>query len=83
VEGGWNCRGEAAEAVSGGVERIPDIAGRGVWVAALADIIESKREANRPQDAAVLYVLEKTLEEQEKIEGRGAGGGVGGDAAGE
>lgn len=34
----------------------------GVRVAALADIIKSKRAANRPRDLAVLEILEKTLE---------------------
>jgi predicted nucleotidyltransferase len=33
-----------------------------VRVAALADIIKSKRAANRPRDLAVLEILEKTLE---------------------
>jgi predicted nucleotidyltransferase len=33
-----------------------------VRVAALADIIKSKRAANRPRDVAVLEILEKTLE---------------------
>ena len=33
-----------------------------VRVAALADIIKSKRAANRPRDRAVLEILEKTLE---------------------
>jgi len=32
-------------------------------VASLADIIKSKRAAGRPQDLAVLRLLEKTLEE--------------------
>ena len=34
-----------------------------LMVAALADIIKSKRVAGRPQDLAVLQLLEKTLEE--------------------
>jgi predicted nucleotidyltransferase len=34
-----------------------------LMVAALADIIKSKRAAGRPQDLAVLQLLEKTLEE--------------------
>ena len=42
-----------------------DIEGRTLLVAALADIIKSKREANRPQDQAVLHVLQRTLEVQE------------------
>jgi predicted nucleotidyltransferase len=36
-----------------------------VQVAALADIIASKRAANRPRDRAVLDVLEKTLSQKE------------------
>lgn len=36
-----------------------------ILVAALADIIASKRAANRPRDRAVLHVLEKTLREAE------------------
>lgn len=42
-----------------------EINGRTLLVAPLADIIKSKREANRPQDIAVLHVLQRTLEEQE------------------
>lgn len=42
--------------------------GRTIMVAALADIIKSKRVANRPQDIAVLHVLERTLEEQENAQ---------------
>jgi predicted nucleotidyltransferase len=34
-----------------------------IQIAALADIIRSKRAAGRPQDVAVLGLLEKTLEE--------------------
>jgi hypothetical protein len=34
-------------------------------IAALADIIKSKRAADRPRDKAVLDILEKTLEQQE------------------
>jgi hypothetical protein len=34
-----------------------------LYVADLADIIKSKRAAGRPQDKAVIVVLEKTLEE--------------------
>jgi len=41
-------------------------------VAALADIIKSKKAAGRPRDLAVLAVLEKTLEEARNPEG-GAG----------
>jgi hypothetical protein len=35
----------------------------GILVADLADIIKSKRAANRPKDKAVLGILEETLEE--------------------
>lgn len=35
-------------------------------VASLADIIRSKQTANRPQDRALLPILKKTLDEQEK-----------------
>ena len=42
-----------------------EIAGRAMMVASLADIVRRKKEANRPQDLAVLYVLRRTLEEQE------------------
>lgn len=37
-----------------------------LWVAALADIIASKRAAARPRDKAVLEILEKTLREKSK-----------------
>lgn len=40
------------------------IEGRTILVASLADIIKSKKEANRPNDRAVLHVLERTLAEQ-------------------
>jgi hypothetical protein len=38
-------------------------------VASLADIVKSKRAAGRSRDLAVLEVLEKTLDEQEKRQG--------------
>ncbi len=38
-------------------------------IACLADIIKSKRAAGRPRDMAVLEILEKTLDEQEKRKG--------------
>ena len=38
-------------------------------IACLADIIRSKRAAGRDRDRAVLDVLQKTLDEQEKNEG--------------
>ncbi|SPE55251.1 hypothetical protein SBV1_2110018 [Verrucomicrobia bacterium] len=41
-----------------------DFGGRRVWVANLADIISSKRAAKRPQDLAVLGILERTLREK-------------------
>ena len=44
-------------------EKIP-LGGRPLWVASLADIIASKRAANRPRDRAVLEVLEQTLREK-------------------
>jgi predicted nucleotidyltransferase len=37
-------------------------------VAALDDIIRSKRAANRPQDRAVLPVLQRTLDEKTRLE---------------
>jgi hypothetical protein len=37
-----------------------------LWVADLADIIASKRAANRARDRAVLEILEKTLSEKEE-----------------
>jgi predicted nucleotidyltransferase len=43
-----------------------DIQGESLWVAALADIIASKRAAGRPRDRAVLDVLEATLKQKEK-----------------
>jgi len=51
-----------------------DLGGEPILVAALSDIIASKRAANRARDRAVLDVLKKTLEEQEvaarrKVEG--------------
>jgi predicted nucleotidyltransferase len=48
-----------------------------VRVASLQDIIKSKRAAKRPQDLAVLHVLEKALEEanrQKRTSGRGRAG---------
>jgi hypothetical protein len=37
-------------------------------IASLADIIGSKRAAGRSRDLAVLEILERTLDEQKKIE---------------
>jgi predicted nucleotidyltransferase len=42
-----------------------ELAGEKITVAALVDIIASKRSADRPRDRAVLDVLEKTLREAE------------------
>jgi predicted nucleotidyltransferase len=53
------------------------IDGEAVLVAALADIIKSKRAAKRPRDLAVLDVLEKTREEATKSRGKAGGGPVG------
>jgi len=41
-----------------------ELSGRSLWVAHLADIIASKRAADRPRDKAVLDILEKTLREK-------------------
>ena len=40
-------------------------------VASLADVIRSKKAANRPRDRADLEILEKTLEEKESQGGQG------------
>lgn len=45
-----------------------DFAGHPVAVADLEDILKSKRAADRPQDRAVLHVLERTLREKKKPE---------------
>jgi predicted nucleotidyltransferase len=42
-------------------------------VAALADIIRSKRAARRPRDLAVLDVLEKTREQADRAKGKAGG----------
>jgi len=42
--------------------------GHTLLVADLSDIIKSKRKADRPQDRAVLDVLEETLHEKKKIQ---------------
>jgi len=44
---------------------VVDFEGEKITVAALADIIASKRAANRPRDRAVIDVLEKTLAQEE------------------
>ena len=51
-----------------------DIGGVPVLVAALDDIIRSKRAARRPRDLAVLDILEKTREEATKSQGKAGGG---------
>jgi len=58
-----------------------EINGRTIWVASLADIIKSKKEANRPQDLAVLHVLQRTFEEQEATKTNQAAAGTGSDAS--
>jgi hypothetical protein len=46
-------------------------------IADLADIIKSKRATGRERDLAVLEILEKTLDEQQRREGKkGTGGGA-------
>lgn len=47
------------------------IAGEPVWLAAMEDIIRSKRSAGRPRDAAVLPVLEMTLHEKKSANKEG------------
>jgi len=51
-----------------------DIDGVTIRVASLADIVRSKKAANRPRDRAVLEILEKALEEtdRKKEKARGA-----------
>ena len=50
-----------------------EIGGTPVLVAALEDIIRSKRAARRPRDLAVLDILEKTREEATKSQGKAGG----------
>ena len=50
-----------------------DVAGVTLHVAALADIIKSKRAADRPRDRAVLPILEQAHEEAEASHRRQAG----------
>ncbi|MBM3788598.1 MAG: hypothetical protein FJW30_30045 [Acidobacteria bacterium] len=54
-----------------------DFKGRSVLVAALGDIIKSKRAANRPKDIAVLHVLDHTLKEQQNAQANQARTGAG------
>jgi hypothetical protein len=51
-----------------------DIEGVPITVAALSDIIRSKRAARRPRDLAVLEILEKALEEANRKKGKAGGG---------
>ena len=44
-----------------------DLGGCHLLVADLADIIRSKRAAGRPRDRAVLEILERTLDEKERL----------------
>jgi predicted nucleotidyltransferase len=51
------------------------VGGQPVRVAALADVVASKKAANRPSDRAVLGILKATLDEQARqSEERSAGG---------
>ncbi len=45
-----------------------DLGGHTLLVASLADVIRSKRAAGRPQDRAVIEILEKTLHEKTKTQ---------------
>ena len=56
-----------------------NIGGSDVFVAGLSDIVKSKKAAGRPQDLAVLPVLEKTLEEKAPDTERKAGGSEAGE----
>ncbi|HVY45582.1 MAG TPA: hypothetical protein VHB21_06865 [Minicystis sp.] len=47
-----------------------DFASGRILVASLADVIKSKRAAGRPQDRAVLPILEETLREIEEAKGK-------------
>ena len=55
------------------------VEGESLAVAALVDIIASKRAADRPRDRAILHVLEKTLEQE--TAGTVTEGGLGGAEA--
>ena|SRR5688572_18986681 len=50
-------------------KKVP-MGGSELLVASLADIIASKKAADRPRDRAVLEVLERTLRETQKSQGR-------------
>jgi hypothetical protein len=60
IDGIRSFEGLRARAVAMEIESVT------VLVAALADIIKSKRAARRPRDLAVLDILEKALEETTK-----------------
>ena len=45
---------------------VVEFEGEQIALASLADIIASKRAADRPQDRAVLHVLEETLSKTEE-----------------
>jgi len=47
---------------------LPLGSGRAIYVAALQDVIKSKRAAARPKDLASLYILERTFDEKERKE---------------
>ncbi len=59
------------EALRSRASRI-DFGDHSLLVAALADIIKSKRAAGRPRDRAVLEILEKALDEKKKSENHNA-----------
>ena len=50
---------------SGLFRLVVEFEGRQLLVAALGDILRSKRAANRPRDRAVLDILQKTIDEKE------------------
>ena len=54
--------------------KFAEVGGEQILVAALSDIIASKRAANRPRDRAVLDVLTTTLKEKKATPGRKAEG---------
>jgi len=56
-----------------------NIGGAGLLVASLSDIVKSKKAAGRPQDLAVLPVLEKTLEEKSRDTQSETGGSKAGE----
>jgi len=60
------------EALKSRAARI-EIDGASVLVAALEDVIRSKRAARRPRDLAVLEILERTLAEATKSQSKAGG----------